>query len=61
VEVRFMPGQGVTRVELEHRGFETHGEGAETLRAGMASPQGWRLILAEYARAARLRTHTPPL
>jgi uncharacterized protein YndB with AHSA1/START domain len=51
VEVRFVavaPGQ--TRVELEHRDFARHGEGAEKLRAGMDSAQGWPLILAELRR-----------
>jgi uncharacterized protein YndB with AHSA1/START domain/catechol 2,3-dioxygenase-like lactoylglutathione lyase family enzyme len=56
VEVRFSDaGPGRTRVELEHRGFERHGEGGETLRAGMDSPQGWPLILAELRRWIRLR------
>ncbi len=51
VEVRFSAdGQGRTRVEVEHRGFERHGAGAETLRAGMDSAQGWPLILAELRR-----------
>jgi uncharacterized protein YndB with AHSA1/START domain len=55
VEVRFEPesrGRD-TRVEVEHRAFERHGEGAETLRAGLDSPRGWPLILAELRRGVR--------
>ncbi len=53
VEVRFRRlGPSETRVELEHRAFERHGAGAETLRRGMASPEGWPYILREYAEAA---------
>jgi uncharacterized protein YndB with AHSA1/START domain len=56
VEVRFSAaGPDRTRVELEHRDFERHGEGAETLRAGMDSAQGWPLILAELRRWVRER------
>jgi uncharacterized protein YndB with AHSA1/START domain len=53
VEIRFVPEEKGTRVELEHRDFERHGDGAERLRDGMASPQGWPLILAEFARYLR--------
>jgi uncharacterized protein YndB with AHSA1/START domain len=42
-----------TRVEVEHRDFARHGDGAMRLREGMASQQGWPLILAAYARTAR--------
>jgi uncharacterized protein YndB with AHSA1/START domain len=51
VEVRFpAAGPGQTRVEIEHRDFRRHGEGAEKLRTGMDSAQGWPLILAELRR-----------
>jgi catechol 2,3-dioxygenase-like lactoylglutathione lyase family enzyme/uncharacterized protein YndB with AHSA1/START domain len=51
VEIRFAAaGPGQTRVELEHRDFARHGQGAEALQAGMDSPQGWPLILAELRR-----------
>ena len=51
VEVRFSAaGPGQTRVELEHRDFARHGQGAEALRTGMDSAQGWPLILAELRR-----------
>jgi uncharacterized protein YndB with AHSA1/START domain len=56
VEVRFSPaGPGRTRVEVEHRQFARHGEGADHLRAGMDSPQGWPVILAELRRWVRGR------
>ncbi len=46
-------GEQQTRVQLEHRAFERHGEGAEVLQAGMNGPQGWPLILAEFRRAVK--------
>lgn len=53
VEVRFADaGKGATRVELEHRGFERHGEGGADYRAAMASERGWPYILARYADSA---------
>jgi len=56
VEVRFLAaGPGQTRVELEHRDFARHGKDSETLRAGMDSPQGWPLILAELRRWIQAR------
>lgn len=45
VEVRFGDG----RVELEHRGFERHGPGADEYAAAMGGEHGWPLILARYA------------
>ncbi|MDR6288900.1 uncharacterized protein YndB with AHSA1/START domain [Inquilinus ginsengisoli] len=53
LEIRFTSEGSRTRVELEHRGFERHCEGAALLRDAMASSQGWPLILAAYARALR--------
>jgi len=56
VEVRFAndtPGR--TRVTIEHRAFERHGDGGDATRAGMDSPQGWPLILAELRRWIRAR------
>jgi uncharacterized protein YndB with AHSA1/START domain len=48
------------RVEVEHRQLERHGEGADTLRAGLDSDQGWPLILAELRRAAAREHRAQP-
>lgn len=37
--------ESTTRVELEHRNFDRHGEGADAYQAAMASEQGWPFIL----------------
>jgi hypothetical protein len=36
---------GTTRVDLEHRHFERHGEGAASMRAMVDSPGGWGTLL----------------
>lgn len=49
-EVRFVAeGEARTRVELEHRHFERHGDGAAAVRDGVDSPNGWDTLLAAYA------------
>ena len=40
-----------TRVEIEHRGLDRHGEGWEGVREGVAGDQGWPLYLQRYAAA----------
>jgi uncharacterized protein YndB with AHSA1/START domain len=50
VEVRFVaetPDR--TRVELEHRNLDRHGDGWEAMRAGVDSSDGWPLYLGRFA------------
>jgi hypothetical protein len=51
VEVRFTAESAQrTRVELEHRGIERHGEGWEAMYAAVGSPNGWLIGLEGFAR-----------
>ncbi len=51
VEVRFVAeGPNSTRVELEHRGIERHGEGWEAMRDAVGSPDGWQAGLTAFAQ-----------
>ena len=50
VEVRFVvEGPEQTRVELEHRHLERHGEGWQGVRDGVDGEQGWPLYLRGFA------------
>lgn len=50
-EVRFTAeSANRTRVEIEHRHLERHGEGWEGVRGGVDGPQGWPLYLEKYAQ-----------
>jgi uncharacterized protein YndB with AHSA1/START domain len=54
VEVRRgAAGAGATRLELEHRGFERHGEAGADYRAGLDSEPGWTFMLGRLAGRAR--------
>jgi uncharacterized protein YndB with AHSA1/START domain len=49
VEVRFISESPErTRVELEHRNLDRHGEGWEAERNGVASEDGWPLYLQRF-------------
>jgi uncharacterized protein YndB with AHSA1/START domain len=51
VEVRFIAeGPTHTRVELEHRGLDRHGAGADAVHGSVSSPQGWSYCLELYAK-----------
>jgi uncharacterized protein YndB with AHSA1/START domain len=50
VEVRFLAEDDEhTRVELEHRHLDRHGEGWESVRDGVGSEEGWPEYLKRYA------------
>jgi uncharacterized protein YndB with AHSA1/START domain len=50
VEVRFTAESSQrTRVELEHRGLERHGDGWEGMHAAVGSPNGWNGGLGAFA------------
>ncbi|HEX3975498.1 MAG TPA: SRPBCC family protein [Solirubrobacteraceae bacterium] len=49
VEVRFVAESGSrTRVELEHRHLDRHGDGWEGMHGAVSSPGGWPKTLAAY-------------
>jgi uncharacterized protein YndB with AHSA1/START domain len=50
VEVRFFPeAPHRTRVELEHRHIERHGEGWEQMHGAVGSPEGWDAGMHRFA------------
>jgi uncharacterized protein YndB with AHSA1/START domain len=52
VEVRFVAeGPDRTRVELEHRNLDRHGDGWEQMRDAVGSPRGWSSGLDRFAAA----------
>jgi uncharacterized protein YndB with AHSA1/START domain len=53
VQVRFVAeGDARTRVELEHRHLDRHGDGWDGMREGVRGDQGWPLYLQRFAVAA---------
>ena len=52
VEIRFTElGPSSTRVRLEHRHLERHGDGWEAERDSVSGDEGWPLYLSRYAEA----------
>jgi uncharacterized protein YndB with AHSA1/START domain len=59
VEVRFVSESPVrTRVVLEHRNIDHHGDGWEQMRDAVGSPEGWAVGLQRFA--ARLQGAPTP-
>ena len=57
VEVRFVAESPErTRVDLEHRALERHGDDWENMRAAVDSDQGWPYELQLFAAAAEAAT-----
>jgi uncharacterized protein YndB with AHSA1/START domain len=55
-EVRFIAETAErTRVEIEHRNLERHGDGWESVRDGVKNDQGWPLYLRRYAEVVSAR------
>jgi uncharacterized protein YndB with AHSA1/START domain len=52
VEVTFSAEEDQTRVTLEHRGFEVHGEAGTAMRESVGGEGGWSQLLELYRRAA---------
>lgn len=51
VEIRFIAeGAERTRVQIEHRNLDRHGEAWEGLRDGIGGDQGWPLYMQRYAK-----------
>ena len=55
VEVTFVEEEpGRTRVLLEHRHFDRHGEGWQQMRDEVGAPDGWNWVLQRFAAAAAI-------
>jgi len=52
VEIRFNSVGGATRVDLEHRHFERHGEHFERVRTSVGGDGGWGTLLQMFAERA---------
>jgi len=53
IEVRFTPdGDRRTRVDLEHRNLDRHGDGWEQMAVSVGSAEGWGMGLQRFAEAA---------
>lgn len=52
VEVRFAEEDGTTRVEVEHRAWERHGDGAQEYREGFEQSGAWPYALERFAQRA---------
>jgi uncharacterized protein YndB with AHSA1/START domain len=53
VEVTFTAQEDHTRVTLEHRGFEVHGEAGAAMRDSVSSDGGWPSLMERYRASAR--------
>jgi uncharacterized protein YndB with AHSA1/START domain len=61
VEVRFTSIHAEsTRVEVEHRFFERHGEGGAAMRTAVNAPNGWTGIMTLFADRVSARTKPAP-
>ena len=53
IEIRFdAAGEGLTRIEFEHRDLERFADKAETIRAMLDAPGGWAGILESFVKQA---------
>jgi uncharacterized protein YndB with AHSA1/START domain len=54
VEIRFAAeGPARTRVELEHRNLDRHGEGWQQMRDAVGSPDGWAVGMRRFAERVK--------
>ena len=54
VEIRFVAdGSARTRVELEHRNLDRHGEGWQQMRDAVGSPDGWEVGMRRFAERVK--------